>query len=232
MALQRLFELGERGASGQEDTDVLQPGRSPALAFFTVQAVAHRPALAHRGQDGLGHLLGFRFSQAAGTGCFGMLPVEHRHRRPVRGLPSNGLEGLIVGLDVLLRGTGRGHELFEQGIDPIQDGLDRPEIAGERLSIHGSGLSCLGVEGDVGSAEPVDRLLGIAHEEEPPRLVPQLGPVSVVARGRGDELGQFNLNGVGVLELVEQQALVATGQCFSDLLAVLRVPQQVPGQNQ
>ena len=67
------------------------------------------------------------------------------------------------------------------------------------------------VRRDVGAAEAVDRLLGVADDEEPAGQ--RLQPGGVVARlpdrvGRQPD-GDLELDRVGVLELVEQQPLVA-----------------------
>ena len=91
--------------------------------------------------------------------------------------------------------------------------------------------------GDVGPAEAVDRLLGVAHDEEVPgshvHLVPRVAPRCRVARvGGGDAHGQLNLNGVGVLELVEQQPVVALVQGGAHGRAVLGVTQQRSGQDE
>ena len=89
-----------------------------------------------------------------------------------------------------------------------------------------------GEHGDVGSAESVDGLLRVAHEEQPSRFVQQVGPRTGVLRRGGNQLGQVDLDGIGVLELVDQQLRIALGQHFSGLGAVFGVPQQVSGQHQ
>ena len=83
---------------------------------------------------------------------------------------------------------------------------------------------------DVGTPEPVDRLLGVADDEQPPRQRTQIAPCRTGRsrrgqRGRmigclqhrlgrivgigGEPDGDFELDRVGVLELVEEHALVA-----------------------
>ena len=54
----------------------------------------------------------------------------------------------------------------------------------------------------------------------------------LLARRGGDEHGQLHLNGIGVLELVEQQSSVAAVQPRSHRLAVHRVAQQGAGADQ
>ena len=80
----------------------------------------------------------------------------------------------------------------------------------------GEALACGEERGDVGPAEPVDRLLGVADHEQAAGGHRRPRPTAVssaVARiGGGDAHGQLDLDRVGVLELVEQQALVALVQ--------------------
>ena len=71
------------------------------------------------------------------------------------------------------------------------------------------------VLGDVGAAEAVDRLLGIADDEQPTRKRPESVPVGVVGGvvGSGGEPDRdLELDRVGVLELVEEDAAVAIVQ--------------------
>ena len=87
-----------------------------------------------------------------------------------------------------------------------------------------------GEEGaDVGPSEPVDRLLRIADKEEAPRtgldLVPRLAGDVDGGIGR-DQDREFDLDRVGVLELVEQQAGIPRAERVPDRNAVLRTPQQ------
>ena len=67
------------------------------------------------------------------------------------------------------------------------------------------------VDADIGSAEPVDRLLRIAHDEERARPHPSVHRRRVVIRvvGRGEEQQQLRLQRVGVLELVHEQVAEA-----------------------
>jgi hypothetical protein len=93
----------------------------------------------------------------------------------------------------------------------------------------------LGVQvgGDVGSAEPVDRLFRVADEEQRPVRYGVFGPL-VGTRGgaAGDADGQVDLDRVGVLELVEQDPPVALAQRLADRRAVFGVAQQVAGEDQ
>ena len=82
--------------------------------------------------------------------------------------------------------------------------------------------------GDVGAAEPVDRLLGVADDEQAPRidldLVP--APVARVRVARREQRGEVALDGIGVLELVEQQVRVAGAEPAPNVPAVTRIAEQ------
>ena len=83
--------------------------------------------------------------------------------------------------------------------------------------------------GDVGAPEAVDRLLGVADDEEAPGLdgdlVPR--PRRGIGVGRREERGEIALDGVGVLELVEQEVRVALAQVAAHLPAVLGIAQHL-----
>ena len=93
--------------------------------------------------------------------------------------------------------------------------LDRAAAVGAEALVGGE------EGGDVGPPEAVDRLLRVADEEEVPGgdldATPSgRSPPTALARvGGRDAHGQLDLDGVGVLELVEQQPLVALVQTRS-----------------
>ena len=73
------------------------------------------------------------------------------------------------------------------------------------------------VQSDVGTTKSIDRLLRIADNEDTAGRNSEVGPrarcrVSVVRGTRGDEHGEFDLNGIGVLELVEEKPGIALVQ--------------------
>src|SRR5207244_2250049 len=72
---------------------------------------------------------------------------------------------------------------------------------------------------DVGAAEAVDRLLGVTDQEELAGHEAELPPVALVGLRRrgGKEPGDLGLEGVGVLELVEEEALEAGLGAAADL---------------
>ena len=88
--------------------------------------------------------------------------------------------------------------------------------------------------GDVGPAEPVDRLLRVADEEQPARLDLHLPPRPGPGVGirRRDQHRQLDLDGIGVLELVEQEPLITVGGRRPHLHPVHGVAQHGPGQHQ
>ena len=86
-----------------------------------------------------------------------------------------GVEGLVPGLRA---GDLLGHELAEDVVDPVEHG--RPTV--RKFWTSGTGAAgreavARGEEhGDVGAAEPVDRLLGVADEEQSPGFDGYVGP--------------------------------------------------------
>jgi hypothetical protein len=115
-----------------------------------------------------------------------------------------------------------GDELPEDVVDPVDHRGGGAEVGGQphgRVPEHPAGAQ---EQVDVRAAEPVDGLLRVADEEQPSGIdgdfLPGLrGRVGVAG---GDAHGQLDLDGVGVLELVEEQALVAVVQAAAHLGAV------------
>ena len=62
------------------------------------------------------------------------------------------------------------------------------------------------VETDIGAPEPIDRLLRVTDEEEPPWVDVDLLPRWRILAGLAgsEQYRQLDLDGIGVLELVEQ----------------------------
>ena len=116
-----------------------------------------------------------------------------------------------------------GHERGEGVVDPADDGLAGAEVGGERDQPAVGAVAVLGrqEQGDVGAAEPVDGLLRVADDEQVAGgdrdLVPrQRAGVVGPGVGGGDAHGDLDLDRIGVLELVEQEALVAAVQALAD----------------
>ena len=91
---------------------------------------------------------------------------------PWVGAPTNGLERDVLGLRVR-RG---GDEVGEHVVHELDDRRDRAEVAGEVLRCGAERLPGAEERGDVGAPEPVDRLLGVADDEETPGLDGDLVP--------------------------------------------------------
>ncbi len=112
--------------------------------------------------------------------------------------------------------------LIERGegrVDPGDDRLDGAEVGGQlhpaTAGAEGSGRAQ--ESRDVGPPEPVDGLLGVAHHEQVPGgeldLVPWCRPRRfALGVSGGDPHRQLDLDRVGVLELVQEQALVPVVQ--------------------
>ena len=103
-------------------------------------------------------------------------------------------------------------EAFEHGVDPVEDGHGGPEVLLEVHGVVAKSLAGVEVDGHVGPSEPVDRLLRVADEEQRPGPGAQSAPVVGDGVGVGDEGCQLDLERVGVLELVEQEAAVVVGE--------------------
>jgi len=135
--------------------------------------------------------VGARHGQHDGRGLALGVVAERRQRHVV------GLQRLAVA----------GHHRGEGGVD---DGLDRRRRAeaGRELqacrATAGELLAHLPVHGDVGAPEAVDRLLGVAHDEELPRHGLHLAPVASGGIGGGEQQQDLGLEGIGVLELVHE----------------------------
>ena len=216
-----LLQLRQRGAGGQQHADVLETGRSPAAV-----AVVHGPAPVDGGQDGIGHLGPLDLPHLAGRDRLGgmLLGPEHDHRGSLGRIGPDRRQRLVVGLDVEAVPTLRHHEPVEQFVDPTQHGPHRPEVPRERHPLVGSGLLDLHEQGHIGPAEPVDRLLGVAHEKQVAAPSLRSGPHGAVRRPRGgDQFGDVHLDRVGVLELVKEQSPVAGCQRGPHAGAVLGI---------
>ncbi len=85
--------------------------------------------------------------------------------------------------------------------------------------------------GDVGPTEAVDRLLRVADEEEPTGQRWEVAGHGRCRRIGGEERRDLDLDGVGVLELVEQEPAVALRSSAADP-SPRRVAEHVAGQDE
>jgi hypothetical protein len=233
---ERVLQRWERRPGRQQDRDVAEPGRPPA-GRAAAAVVADQPALVEHAPDGGGDV--------------GRLALaEHRRAGPVlvRGSAEHGDRRADRGVraDRDQRGVGRlrrhaahvlgPHEVAEHEVDQVDDRPARAEVCGQREAAPARAEAVGGLEEqrDVRPPEAVDRLLGVAHEEQVALAGGDLAPRRV-RRGvvvGGDEHGQLDLDRVGVLELVDQQVPVALPQRRPDRGAVVGVAQHVAGEDQ
>ncbi len=167
---------------------------------------------------------------------------EHRNRRTGARGRAGGRQGDVAGLGRYRQGDVLGvvHQGAERRVDPIDDGLGCPEVRGELDHPTGLGSETgLGGEkgGHVGAAEAVDRLLGVTDDEQVAIRHPHLVPWPAAGRvasgvGGGDAHGELDLDGVGVLKLVEQQPLVPRVQSRPHRRPVLGVTKEGAGEHE
>ena len=104
------------------------------------------------------------------------------------------------------------HELLNRGHGPKAHGeMDPPRPGAHQLVLHAL------VERDVGPSEPVDRLLGVGDEEKLPRDGHHLAPVVLGGIRRGEKEKDLGLEGIGVLELVDEDVSEARLELAPDL---------------
>jgi len=142
------------------------------------------PALVNGPGHRRGHVGRFRGAQLVGPGTRGMgLAPQDRNGWAALGGGPRRDQGDEVGLARSGQGHGRdlAHESAEGGVDPCDDRPDGSEV-GRELHPAARGPEAAGgteERRNVGSAEPVDGLLGVAHHEQVPR-----GHLHLVPRGR------------------------------------------------
>ena len=120
-------------------------------------------------------------------------------------------------------------------VDPAEHLGRGPEVAREKPG-RALGEPLLGREegGDVGAPEAVDRLLRIADEEQPPGVDAHLRPRTIAVGGivGAEQRGQLDLDRIGVLELVDQDAVVALPEPRPGRRTVLGIAQQRAGEHE
>ncbi len=127
-------------------------------------------------------------------------------------------------------------QVAEHVVDQRHHALAGAEVGGERQAppALAEALGRSQEQRDVGPPEAVDRLLGVAHEEEVALAGGDRIPVGAGGGrvGAGDEHGQVDLDGVGVLELVDEEVAVTPVQRGPHRSAVVRIAQRVTRQHQ
>ena len=123
--------------------------------------------------------------------------------------------------------------MAEGGVDPVDDRHGGSEVLGQR---HVGGVhraSGQQVEGDVGPPEPVDGLLGVTDQKQGSRYRGEAIEFSIgCGIGIGQQQGQLELHGVGVLKFIKQDVPVALVQRGPDRRSHGGIGQQVVGDDQ
>ena len=114
------------------------------------------------------------------------------------------------------------HLLAEQGVDELDHARLAAEVQRQRqAALGGQFLAEPAEDVRIGPAEAINRLLGVAHEEE--------HAVGHAAVAQGPH--QFDLQGIGVLKLVDQEQPRLGGEPLPQIF-VFRAGQEVAGADQ
>jgi hypothetical protein len=198
VALERPSVFGHVPALAEEDQEVSGRAAPPPISEAIVSAI-RRESQSTTGAAA-GSLRGHRQPEDGG---------RFRSRRMVRGERDVGR---------LLRAR-LFQETPESAVDPVADVRGRSEVRRELEepatardpAAHGL------VSFDVRAPKPVDRLLGIAHDEEGAGNRRELPPVPLVGLLSRQEKEDLRLDGIGVLELVHEDRRESLEQRASDL---------------
>ena len=119
-------------------------------------------------------------------------------------------------------GLGR-EQLAEGAVDPLAEGGHGAEARGERRDLAAGRLDPLPdglIDVDVGPPEPVDRLLGVADDEQRSGPERHARPVPLRARRAREQQDHLGLDRVGVLELVDEEPAILVLEGGADLQVV------------
>ncbi len=201
----------QRRTRRDQHGDVGQACRAPPLLALVVDGPLLGVIAEMR--DGDRQVGGFELAQLVGPRRLVRPAEQERAMVTAVGRGPIGAQRLVGGLTAL---DLVGHQLAEQPVDPVDDGTDRAEVGDQPHQALPRSEAVAGAKEqlDVGSSEPVDRLLRIADEEQATLVGIEHLPRARFGAfdRRGDEQRQVDLDGVGVLELVEQQLLIAVVQ--------------------
>ena len=146
--------------------------------------------------------------------------LGHRQRDDRRLLRDRGAmrrERHVVGLE---RDRVAGHDRRERGVHARLDLRHAAEAGGQRDAASRRSadepLADLAVDADVGAAEPVDRLLRIADDEQASGHRDDRAPVGLVGIGGGEQQQDLRLQRIGVLELVDEDVREARLEAAAD----------------
>ena len=205
------------------------PGHGPA-------ALAHQPV--DEGADGIGegHLDGLRGHASA-------VPVRARHRqrhharlgrfvwtmRSQRYVAGRRRARITLALPPgVVRVLRSPHQRRERPVDQALYRGHRTEARGESDACHAAARESgrhLPIHAHVGATETVDRLPGVADQEELADAGGDFAPVPLGRIGRRQQQQDLGLQGIGVLELVDEDADVALLRVVADIVVVA---EQVP----
>ncbi len=177
---------------------------------------------------------GFARAQRVGIGAvvMGFGAEQHDVRARAFRVAAFRVEGAVQRLGTRMRLD----QLAEHRVHPREDVGRGPKVAGQVLRHRSIGkLLGRGEERrDVCPTEPVDRLFGVADEEQSSGLDVDLRPgARAVGRIAGTEQRRdLDLDRIGVLELVDKQAPVSVAQTSTGSGTVLGIAQQCAGEHQ
>ncbi len=144
-------------------------------------------------------------------------------RRPPRDLGPPGLERNVRGLAPIRAGA------HDRGEGRIDEGLQTREAAEARGEVEEFGACCQQsvlhflIDGHVGTAEAVDRLLGITDEEQLSWNATDIAPISLARIIGSEQQEDLGLERVGVLELVDEEMGEALLQLGDEQLPLSRM---------
>ena len=173
-------------------------------------SLLHRPAAlvrqpANEGADRIGQRLVDPPIHDASVVAIGPGHRQSDDRRPPRDVGPPGLERNVGGLASIRAGV---HDRCEGRID---EGLQRWEAAEACVEVEEFRAGCeqslfhLLVDSDVRTAEAVDRLLGIADQEQLSRNGTDIAPVGLARIIGGEQQEDLGLEWIGILELVDEE---------------------------
>ena len=219
-SLERALEGGEHGAGRDQQCDVVRRGR-PDGAVRVVDRPALRDDLLGHGR----HLVGFPLAHVSHR----LVVVGSQHHDPVLLGAS-----LPVGHQRRMRRLHPrilGEELREDRVDDGQDRRHRAEVLDQLDRQETEPLPGLVVHPQIRAAEPVDGLLRVADQHQGAGADRDVAPVEVPRVGGlgGEEHRQFGLEGIGVLELVDEEVPVPVARRGPRRRVV---PEQIAGEDE
>ena len=212
--LERLLERLHAGEAPREDEHVARPARPRGAGH----GVAHRLPAAREGGEVRGEPRGLRAEQVLAARVRRRGEAQ-RHDRGLVGEARRGRDRLVGRLVGLVR---RLDEVGEDAVHEAQDGRARAEVLRRGAGRPAPPLRLareLAEQAHLGPPEAVDRLLGVAHDDERSRAVAR------------EEPRDLDLQRVGVLELVDDEEPEAAAEPLADggvvAQRVARLDQQV-----